>query len=124
MEWNDAARWGWAAVLLINAIGGWILWSLNKKFIPREDCTANHAKVGLLLEKLQEMLDAFEHRQTETEARLDNLPPLASVHAIQLTVAELRGELRAQGTDIRNLGTMMKGIERDINRLTDAHMKE
>lgn len=123
MEWNDLARWGWLIVLVVNALGLWAGWSMGKKFTTRDDCTARHTKDGESFKSVDKALTAAEHRQTELEARLDNLPPLDAVHGIQLSLADLRGEFRTQGAEIRGLRDILNRLENQVTLLVRGHME-
>lgn len=124
MEWNDAARWGWAVVLLINGVGYWLLWSLNKKFTPREDCFARHALENESAKALNKSLTALESRSTEAEARLDHMPPTATVHELQLSVEQLRGEVRTLKAENAGIKDILLRVENNVTLLVRGHMKE
>lgn len=117
MEWNDLARWGWLIVLVVNALGLWAGWSMGKKFTTREDCASRHSIVD-------KASTATEHRQTEVEARLDNLPPLKAVHGIQLSMAKLRGDFRTQRAEILGLRDILTRLENQVTLLVRGHMEK
>lgn len=121
---QSLSEWASLIVLGIQGLFAWCIWSLSKKFTTRDDCTSRHTKDGESFKSVDKALTAAEHRQTELEARLDNLPPLDAVHGIRLSMAELRGEFRTQGAEIRGLRDILTRLENQVTLLVRGHMEQ
>ncbi|MGQ9370546.1 DUF2730 family protein [Azospirillum sp. A39] len=52
---DDVVKWGWAIVLVINLLLGWVVWSLRSGFVPRRDFEVIAMRVALIEEKIQHL---------------------------------------------------------------------
>lgn len=123
MEWNDAARWGWAVVLLINGVGYWLLWSLSRKFVTREDYEVDKSKLqekqAALTKRHEEVLSS----QRALATAINNLPTAKDMHDISLSIAEMRGDMRALAEKMDGQAALQSRMENNIDLLMRGHMR-
>ena len=70
---------GWLAAIIVNLLIAWIVWSLHKKFMNRDDCEANRKADKKERERFIQLLTTHEQAVRELNLRVDQMPPQGSV---------------------------------------------
>ena len=105
------------AVLVLQLLIGWVMWSMRKKFVTADDlkqcrreCDGRTADV--------------EKRAGEIEIDLaKRLPRDGEVASLQVNIEKLRGEQKALTEAIHGLNEAINRVERPLNLLMEHHLK-
>lgn len=103
-------------VLLGAPFFGWVLWSLNQKFVPSATCEQKRNLVIEQVENVEEENNDIEQRLALLEQALKNLPKAEDVHAIRETQAE-------QGAVLRGMRESFVRLEKQYDTL-DHFLRE
>lgn len=98
-----------AALLVIQALLVWALWSLRKQFMSREGC--------------DERCKKLEKRQGDLEASHKAMPSSGDLGAIKDRLGKIEGGVEALGATVKGQGEIMLRIERPLNLLIEHHLK-
>lgn len=112
----EAAEWTkWVpqmisvAVIVVQGLVTWVLWSLRKSFVRKEDCSACSEQ---LAEKVQHV-----------ERELGKLPSPESWAAMQVAIEEVRGSNRVVLAKIDGQGELLRKFEHPMQLLIEHHIK-
>ena len=75
---------GWLAAIIVNLLIAWIVWSLHKKFMNRDDCEANRKADKKEREHFIQLLTTHEQAVRELNLRVDQMPPQEDCFIISL----------------------------------------
>lgn len=126
MTWLiDIARaFGWLAAIGVNLLIGWIVWSLHRKFMNRDDCEANRTADRKERERFIQLLTTHEQAVRELNLRVDQLPAQGSVHELEMRLERMDGEQKRLAEAISGLRGIMERVERQVDLLFRGHMKD
>jgi hypothetical protein len=118
-EWNEYA--GWIAVAISAANLGYLIFNgrqrrVDKKFEDIDEAIRGKADAlahGVLVGKV----DLVENRMTVVENDFKHLPDKETTHRLELSIAEMR-------TEMRGLSEKMKPIGAIAERIQDAVMEK
>lgn len=99
---EELLKW-WPVLLVCAQAGlGWVVWSLGKRFLPREEFEAFKVAHGGAHDEIGDQLQAGRQQFTRIEAELKHLPTLrhidelkAQLHSVDKGVVELNGSIKA-----------------------------
>lgn len=83
---------------------GWLWWSVRKAFTPKDE----HAHLVA--------------RVAQVEANLEDVPDNTTMLKIQLSLEELRGNMRAQDTKIDGVAAQMGALNHNVAMLLQHHL--
>lgn len=126
MTWLiDIARaFGWLAAIGVNLLIAWIVWSLHRKFMNRDDCEANRTADRKERERFIQLLTTHEQAVRELNLRVDQLPAQGSVHELEMRLERMDGEQKRLAEAISGLRGIMERVERQVDLLFRGHMKD
>lgn len=78
---------GWLAAIFVNLLIAWIVWSLHKKFMNRDDCEANRKADKKERERFIQLLTTHEQAVRELNLRVDQMP-----HGLDVRLERMDGE--------------------------------
>lgn len=107
----------WWPVLVVigNLLGLWLMWSMSRKFMTREDCGACREKLGIRVTSL-------ESSQCSLDNKIDRRPPLEALHEIALKQQELAGDVEALTREVAGVKELLERIEHPLNLLMEHHL--
>lgn len=112
----------WWPVLLVFAQAGlgWVVWSLGKRFLPREEFEAYKNAHGDAHDEIGDQLQAGREQFTRIESDLKHLPTRrdiddlkAQLHAVDKGVVELNGSIKAVAVRIGAVENPVRDIVRN-----------
>ena len=107
--------WWPVLVVLGNLLGLWLMWSMTKKFMTREDCAKC---AGALTERV----GTLESQRTCVDIKLDRLPQVEALHEMALRQEELAGEIEALKATIVGFRDLLRRIEHPLNLMLEGHL--
>lgn len=106
----------WPALLVTaNFLGAWAMWSMNRKFVTREDCTKCAVQIG-------ERVSNLENQRTCIDVKLDKLPQMQALHDIALRQEELAGQMEALKATIEGLRDVLRRVETPLDLMLEGHL--
>lgn len=99
MDWDTILRLIPVALMLVQGLFAWAVWSLTKRFVSTDSCTKCREKIGA-------EVAAMQSRQTALESTIRELPSKTELHELALTMKDLQGELKAMQSSVETLKTM------------------
>lgn len=114
---------GWLGALGVNLLIGWAAWSLTKKFMTREDCSAQRAEIVQANERFARLLAAHEASMRELTLRLEAIPGQDRLHDIELRLVRIEGEQSRQSEEIRGLRDILERVENQTTLLMRDRME-
>jgi hypothetical protein len=120
MEW--LARYQGVLVFAVGMVVSVAVWMLRASIRQElHDRTAGAAS-QTAVKALDERLDAHESRLTSMETALRHLPTAEQITALNLALADLRGEVRTFGAKLEGVEKIVSGTSRRVE-LIDEHLK-
>jgi len=115
-----AAITPWMQVLsvvgaIVQCLGVWALWSLTKKFVTREDCTACR-------EKLEARIKTQEDSAGELHHAVAQAAPKEALASVDKADETLKGEIKALVATIQGLKDQQYGLSRQVGLLMQHHL--
>ena len=110
---------GWLAAIFVNLLIAWIVWSLHKKFMNRDDCEANRKADKKERERFIQRLTTHEQAVRELNLRVDQMP-----HGLDVRLERMDGEQKRMAEEISGLRGIMERVERQVDLLFRGHMKD
>ncbi|MFZ5427196.1 MAG: DUF2730 family protein [Thermodesulfobacteriota bacterium] len=107
--------WWPVLALLVNGLAVWVMWSMSRKFMTREDCARCAGNITARVETL-------EKQKTCVDIKLDNLPQMEALHQIALRLEELAGDQEALKATIDGLRDLLRRVEHPLNLLLEGHL--
>lgn len=92
-------------------VAGWCLYHLSRRFVPR----AAHELVKKTQIEHAERLDALERR-------METVPDGKTMLKLQLSIQEIRGDLKAQDAKIDGISGMVQALKTNLDILVQSHM--
>lgn len=120
---DEVKGWGWLVVLVANALFWWGGWSLSKKFVTREDYEADRTKLREAQSALAKGHEAVLASQSALETAINNLPTGKEMHAIALSLTEMRGDMKALSEKMDGQTALQARMENNLDLLMRGHMR-
>ena len=103
---TELDRWWPVLGILATLVYGWGVYHLSRRFATRAE---HHDTQKTVAEQL--------------ERRMETVPDGKTMHAIQLSLEELRGDMKAIGTRMDGMKTSVSGLENQIAMLVQHHLE-
>ena len=109
---DEINRWWPVLSILATLACGWCLYQLSRRFVSKDEHNAVKAEQEIISERLDVL-----------ERRMETVPDGKTMHAIQLSLEELRGDMKAIGTRMDGMKTSVSGLENQIAMLVQHHLE-
>lgn len=108
----------WLPIMLFltQLVMGWVLWSLRKAFVSRDNCDKCRNEIA-------GEVDALEGRITRNEDQLANQPTVKEVNSLNLTLQELSGDVNVLAERIEGVKDSQASIKELVIRV-DTFLRE
>jgi len=103
------------AALIIQGLFVWITWSLSRKFVTCDTCTARHADYD-------KHLATVVAEGQELRASLAKLATTDDLHHVAMQVQELSGGQEALRESVKSLGISIDRLDKPIQLLLEHHI--
>ena len=120
--WEIFWKYGWAFVLLLQALALWVNWSMSRQFVT-------HAFFEAFSKGMDERFKQIELRQAEADnvhtqiaATLAALPTAKDMHRLEVGLTSIEGSVKASQAEVRGLASGVSRIERVVDILTESHI--
>lgn len=119
MNWELVLKLVPVALVIIQGLFGWALWSLSKKFKSCEECKVHRDELAQACvdcsREVDGRLDIVEQRSVRVDAALENLPRASDMHQLASALEKLSGTI---GKDIEALRGGQKALDQAVNGLS------
>lgn len=102
-------KWMPLVLTVVQLLLTWIIWSMRKEFIRREECMI--------------CATALSKRVSDVEAGLDNLPTAESWNKMQVSMEEVRGTNRVVLAKLEGQNELLKRIEHPMQLLLEHQLR-
>lgn len=102
-------KWMPLMLTVVQLLLAWVIWSMRKEFIRREECTT--CSSGL------------SQRVSAVESGLDSLPTSESWGKMQVAIEEVRGSNRVVLAKLEGQSELLKRIEHPMQLLMEHHLR-
>ncbi|MBN9471681.1 MAG: DUF2730 family protein [Bosea sp.] len=92
-------------------VGNIVVLVLASKFVTRDAHAASLVERDGRIKVLAEKVDAAEDRVAKLESEFRHLPDRRSVHGIELSLSDLKGELRAMGEQLKPVAAISDRLQ-------------
>lgn len=131
MDFDFIAKWGWVGAILLNALTGWVGWSLRTKFVTRDELTAllhaqaetwakalaeRDTKLAGALSQIANLERDMSNRVTRLEGDVKGMPSHADLARINLRLEQI-----ADATS--RMDGALTAVQRLTDLLTEAQME-
>lgn len=84
---------------------------IGTKFVTRTDHQSAVASLDTKFNRSMEKIDKVEDRVAQLESEFRHLPDRSSVHTIQLSLSDLKGELKAMGEQLKPVAAISERLQ-------------
>lgn len=105
------------AILFVQGLFMWLLWSLRREFVRRTDCEQCMNGLGV-------RVGETKNRLQTVELKVESMPKISAVHEIMLAIEEVKGEQKALTERIAGLSEILRRLEHPLDLLTQHHIKD
>lgn len=109
---DEINRWWPVLGIFATAFYGWGLYHLSARFATKKE-----------FEEMIEEQEAIAGRLEKLERRMESVPDSDALLAIQLSLAELRGDMRALSGRMDGMETSIAGLKHEIAMLLEHHLE-
>lgn len=109
---DELNRWWPLLSIAATLVCGWCLWQLSRRFVSREEHEA-----------VMEAQSALTRRVDDLEKRMETVPDAATMHKIELSLTELRGDMKAVCSRMDGVETSIAGLKNEISMLLEHHLE-
>ncbi len=102
-------KWIPAILTAVQLLLAWVIWSMRKEFIRRDECTT--------------CASGLAQRVSAVESDLGNLPTSESWGKMQVAIEEVRGSNRVVLAKLEGQSELLKRIEHPMQLLMEHHIK-
>ena len=120
--WEIFWKYGWAFVLLLQALALWVSWSMSRQFVT-------HTFFEAFSKGMDERFKQIELRQAEADnvhtqiaATLAALPTAKDIHRLEVGLTAIEGSVKASQAEVRGLASGVSRIERVVDIITESHI--
>ncbi|GAB6037644.1 hypothetical protein JCM15519_38630 [Fundidesulfovibrio butyratiphilus] len=103
-------------VLVFQSVLAWASWSMNKKFVPSEECAKCREEMSGRVAKAETTLTCLD-------SRLERLPSESDIRALSAKLSELGGKIDTLSARIDGQEQVMERVERPLNLLMEHHLR-
>lgn len=104
----------WAGVIVpvlvtgVSTLLGWILWSMRKAYVTKEDCESCRTQMN--------------NRLSGVEGDLENAPSSKEMQAVMLQLSNISGELKAANARAEGQAELLRSVSRQVSMLNNYHV--
>lgn len=102
-------KWMPLMLTIVQLLLAWVIWSMRKEFIRREECTT--------------CASTLSQRVSAVESGLDSLPTSESWGKMQVAIEEVRGSNRVVLAKLEGQSELLKRIEHPMQLLMEHHLR-
>ncbi len=105
-------RWWPVLGIAATVFYGWGIYHLSRRFVTKEE-----------YENAKTEQDAIAERLELLERRMETVPDGETMHKIALSLAEVRGDMKAVRNRMDGMETAIAGIKEQVNMLVQHHLE-
>lgn len=109
---TELDRWWPVLGILATLFYGWGIYHLSRRFATREEFRTVRAEQETMSGRLDEL-----------ERRMETVPDSETMHTIQLSLAELRGDMKVVCSRMDGMETSITGLKNEISMLLEHHLE-
>lgn len=109
---TELDRWWPVLGILATVFYGWGIYHLSRRFATREEYEAVRTEQEHMSGRLEEL-----------EKRVETVPDSETMHKIQLSLMELRGDMKAVCSRMDGMETSIMGLKNEISMLVEHHLE-
>lgn len=109
---TELDRWWPVLGILATAFYGWGIYHLSGRFATKEEYEAVKTEQETISGRLEEL-----------ERRMETVPDSETMHKIQLSLMELRGDMKAVCSRMDGMETSIMGLKNEISMLLEHHLE-
>ena len=109
---TELDRWWPVLGILATVFYGWGIYHLSRRFATREE-----------FRTIKEEQETISGRLEELERRMETVPDAQTMHKIELSLTELRGDMKAICSRMAGLETSIVGLKNEISMLLEHHLE-
>ncbi len=109
---TELDRWWPVLGIFATAFYGWGLYHLSARFATKKEYETIMAEQETIVGRLDEL-----------ERRMETVPDSETMHKIQLSLMELRGDMKAVCGRMDGMETSIVGLKNEIAMLIDHHLE-
>lgn len=98
--------------ILATVFYGWGIYHLSRRFATREE-----------FRTIKEEQETISGRLEELERRMETVPDAQTMHKIELSLTELRGDMKAICSRMDGMETSIVGLKNEISMLLEHHLE-
>ena len=121
------------AVLVVQGLFVWVLWSLRRNFVSCDACAAaraahdkrqadHRAEYDKRQADYDKRLGCMAAESKELRTSLDSLPKAKDLHEVAKEVEAVRGGLEAVKESVKSLGISIDRLDKPIQLLLEHHI--
>lgn len=109
---TELDRWWPLLGIFATAFYGWGIYHLSRRFATKEE-----------YEAVKTEQETISGRIEELERRMETVPDAKMMHAIELSLTELRGDVKEIRGRMDGMETSISGMKNQINILVQHHLE-
>ncbi len=109
---TELDRWWPVLGILATVFYGWGIYHLSRRFATREE-----------FRTIKEEQETISGRLEELERRMETVPDAQTMHKIELSLTELRGDMKAICSRMDGMETSIVGLKNEISMLLEHHLE-
>ncbi|WP_139162871.1 hypothetical protein [Desulfonatronum thiosulfatophilum] len=110
-------------VLIVQVLMGWGLWSLGRKFMPREECERCRAELEVKLQEESQRTNVLDKAQEVFRAECSSLPTKADLGDIYDRINSVNLRIGSVDTQVAALGGEMRAQRRTLDMINQHLMR-
>ena len=124
METFLTDNWLSVAILCIQGVWSWVLWSMRKQFVSAETYDEARKQHGERMGVVENDVSVLVHRMDMVEREVRALPAIEkSMNDLGISVERVRGELAGLRAETTGVKDGMKGVERQLSLLMENELR-
>lgn len=116
-------NWLSLAIVVVQVLWGWVLWSLKKQFVSVDAHGACQSTKRKRLGTLEVDLGGLSHRLDIVERDVKALPTVQGINLLSIELEKVRGELVGFRSEMTGQREFMKRTERQISLLIENELR-
>lgn len=109
---TELDRWWSVLGIFATAFYGWGIYHLSGRFATKKEYEAVKTEQETISGRLEEL-----------ERRMETVPDSETMHKIQLSLMELRGDMKAVCSRMDGMETSIVGLKNEISMLLEHHLE-
>lgn len=115
-SFNEITRLTPLAVLFIQGLFAWVLWTLRRAFVRGDEYLSHIEREQRQRQEHAARAAALENRLLALEQRVSQLPDARALHDLASAVESLRGDIKAVDMRITGVDRLMLRLEKALER--------